>query len=320
MGAFHARTLTNHPEVEEVVVSDVRLDRAASVAESVGGRHVAIEEALALGLDAAVIAAATTKHAGLIERCIRASLPVFCEKPLAVNYEETLAVVERVEASGTVLQVGFQRRFDAGYNEAKRLIDAGKLGTLYCMRIISHDPEPPHEGYILTSGGIFRDLHIHDFDVLRWLTGNEVEDVHAQADVRRYDMFAKYGDFDNAVATIRMSDGLMVVMTGGRQNPLGYDVRHEILGSDDNISVGLDARTPLRSVEPNVDPPTDPYPDFPVRFADAYRAEMNHFLDVARNRAENPCTVRDSLEALRVAEAAVLSVNTGRPVNLSEVA
>jgi myo-inositol 2-dehydrogenase/D-chiro-inositol 1-dehydrogenase len=321
IGRFHAKTLADHPEVEEVAVSDVRPERAALVAEEMGGSHLPLEEIPRSGLDAAVIAAATAAHADLIDLCMRVDLPIFCEKPLAFTYEETVAVVERVESSGAVLQVGFQRRFDAGYREAKRLIDSGELGTLYSMRIVSHDPEPPPnaEEYIPASGGLFRDTHIHDFDVLRWLTGSEVEEVYARAAVRKHEVFARYGDFDNAVTMIRMVDGTMVMMTGGRHDPLGYDVRHEILGSDDSIAVGLDERTPLRSVEPGMVAPVDPYPNFLARFAEAYRAETRHFVDVACGRAENPCTVRDALEALRIAEAAQLSASAGRSVSPLEV-
>jgi myo-inositol 2-dehydrogenase/D-chiro-inositol 1-dehydrogenase len=189
------------------------------------------------------------------------------------------------------------------------------------MRIASHDYEPPPmpDEYIPNSGGLFRDLHVHDYDVLRWLTGAEVEEVYAQAAVRRYDVFAKYGDFDNAATLIRMTNSVMVTLTGGRQDPIGYDVRHEVLGSHDSIAIGLNERTPLRSVEPGMKAPKDPYWSFLVRFENAYRTEMNYFLDVARGRAENPCTVRDSLEALRVAEAAELSVAEQRPISPSEV-
>jgi myo-inositol 2-dehydrogenase/D-chiro-inositol 1-dehydrogenase len=247
-------------------------------------------------------------------------LPAFCEKPLALGFEETVAIVERVESTGAVLQLGFQRRFDPGYREAKRLIDGGKLGTLYSIRMAGHDPEPPHEGYIPQSGGIFRDLHVHDFDILRWLTGGEVEEVYAQGSVRGFDVFARYGDVDTSAALMRMVDGTLVVMTGGRHDPLGYDIRMEIFGSGDSISIGLDDRTPLRSVEPGVTPPKGPaYSNFLERFEDAYRAELARFLDLARGEAENPCTARDSLEALRIAMAADRSLAEKRPVTMEEV-
>jgi myo-inositol 2-dehydrogenase / D-chiro-inositol 1-dehydrogenase len=251
---------------------------------------------------------------------MQAGIPAFCEKPIALGYEETVEVVEEVESSGATLQIGFQRRFDAGYSEAKRLIENGALGTLYSIRLATHDPEPPPEEYIPASGGIFRDLHIHDFDILRWLTGGEVEEVFATGSVRGFDFFAEHGDVDTSAALIRMKDGVVAVLTGGRHDPLGYDVRAEVFGSEDSIAVGVDRRTPLRSVEPGMPPPEKPaYPNFQERFLDAYSAEMKHFLSVVRGEAENPCTARDALEALRIAMAADRSLAEHRPVSISEV-
>jgi len=320
IGAFHARVLAEHTDVRSLIIADVDMERASALAQQVGGEWASIEDTLRSGLDAAVIAAATSAHAELINRCLDAHLPTFCEKPIALGYEETLAVVRRVESSESVLQIGFQRRFDAGYREARRRVTSGELGTLYSVRLATHDPEPPHEAYVPQSGGIFRDLHIHDFDILRWLTGREACEVYAQGSVRTFDMFARYGDVDTSAAMITMSDGVLAVLTGGRQDPLGYDVRTEIFGSGDSIAVGLDRRTPLHSTEPGMDLPDGPaYSDFKVRFAEAYRAELGHFLEVARGRAENPCTARDALEALRIALAADLSLQQHRPVQLDEI-
>ncbi len=320
IGSLHAGLLSERPEVEALVVGDLDPGRAEALAGELGAGHGTIEEVLGSGLDAVVIAASTSAHADLIRAAVDAGIPAFCEKPIALDHEETLDVVEKVEAAGAVLQIGFQRRFDAGYVEAKRRIDEGLLGTLYSIRLATHDPEPPHEGYIPTSGGIFRDLHIHDFDVLRWLTGGEVEEVYATGSVRKFDVFARYGDVDTAAALLTMADGVVAVLTGGRQDPLGYDVRTEIFGSGDSVAVGLDGRTPLRSVEPDAQQGADKaYPNFQVRFEGAYRAELGHFLRLARGEAENPCTARDALEALRVAMAADISFAERRPVQLSEV-
>jgi myo-inositol 2-dehydrogenase/D-chiro-inositol 1-dehydrogenase len=188
------------------------------------------------------------------------------------------------------------------------------------LRLATHDPEPPPEDYIPASGGIFKDLHIHDFDVLRWLTGVEAVEVFATGSVRGFDSFAKHGDVDTSAALITMQDGIVAALTGGRHDPLGYDVRAEVFGSGDSVAVGVDARTPLRSVEPGVPPSEElAYPDFQDRFADAYRAEMEHFLSVVRGEAENTCTARDALEALKIAMAADLSLAERRPVPVSEV-
>ncbi|HJQ29581.1 MAG TPA: Gfo/Idh/MocA family oxidoreductase [Rubrobacter sp.] len=320
IGALHAGVLARDPHVDEILVGDADPERAGSVAREVGGEAGKIEEVLDSSPDAVAIAASTPAHADLIRASVRAGIPTFCEKPIALGYEETVEVVEEVESSGATLQLGFQRRFDAGYSEAKRLIENGALGTLYTIRLATHDPEPPPEEYIPASGGIFRDLHIHDFDILRWLTGDEVEEVYATGSVRGFDIFAEHGDVDTSAALIRMQDGVVAVLTGGRHDPLGYDVRAEVFGSEDSIVVGVDRRTPLRSVEPGMPLPEKPaYPNFQERFVDAYRAEIEHFLSVVRGEAENPCTARDALEALRIAMAADLSLAEHRPVSLSEV-
>jgi myo-inositol 2-dehydrogenase / D-chiro-inositol 1-dehydrogenase len=320
IGALHAGVLARDPGVDTILVGDADPERAESVAGEVGGEAGKIEDVLDSRPDAVVIAASTPAHADLIRASMQAGIPAFCEKPIALGYEETVEVVEEVESSGATLQIGFQRRFDAGYAEAKRLIESGALGTLYSIRLATHDPEPPPEEYIPASGGIFRDLHIHDFDILRLLTGGEVEEVYATGSVRGFEFFAEHGDVDTSAALIRLKEGVVAVLTGGRHDPLGYDVRAEVFGSKDSIAVGMDRRTPLRSVEPGMPPPEKPaYPNFQERFLDAYRAEMEYFLSVVRGEAENPCTARDALEALRIAMAADLSLAEHRPVSLLEV-
>jgi myo-inositol 2-dehydrogenase/D-chiro-inositol 1-dehydrogenase len=139
--------------------------------------------------------------------------------------------------------------------------------------------------------------------------------------VREYDWFEKYGDFDTAAAMIQMEDGVLAVLTGGRRDPYGYDVRAELFGSNDSVAVGLDPATPIRSLEPGAEELFhDPrHANFQERFADAYRAELGHFLDLARGRADNPCTARDALEALRIAVAADRSAAEGRPVAMTEI-
>jgi myo-inositol 2-dehydrogenase / D-chiro-inositol 1-dehydrogenase len=320
IGALHAGLLAGDPRVEEILIGDADSRRAESVAAEVGGRPGTIEDILRSGPDAVVIAASTGAHAPLILACVEAGIPAFCEKPIALGYDDTVEVVEAVESSGAVLQIGFQRRFDAGFAEARRLVESGELGTIYSVRLATHDPEPPPEEYISTSGGIFRDLHIHDFDVLRWLTGAEPTEVYATGSVRGFDFFGRHDDVDTSAALITMQDGVVAVLTGGRHDPLGYDVRAEIFGSRESVAVGVDARTPLRSVEPGT-PPSEQtaYPDFQDRFLDAYRAELKYFLSLASGEVENPCTARDALEALKIAMAADLSLAEHRPVRVSEV-
>jgi myo-inositol 2-dehydrogenase/D-chiro-inositol 1-dehydrogenase len=249
-----------------------------------------------------------------------AGKPTFCEKPLAADLDATIALAADIGSSGIPFQLGFQRRFDAGYCEARRLVSSGDLGTLYAVRLAGHDPEPAHEAYIAQSGGLFRDFSIHDFDVLRWLSGQEVEEVYADGSVLGFPVFAKYGDVDTAVVTLRLSGGTLTVLTVARHDPLGYDIRAELFGSQDSVSVGLGPRTPMRSVEPGVPAPAGPaWQDFLTRFESAYAAELAAFVTVARGEAPSPCTEQDGVAALRIAEAADRSLHEHRPVRLAEI-
>lgn len=201
------------------------------------------------------------------------------------------------------------------------MVDSGELGTLYSMRMAGHDPAPPHESHIPQSGGLFRDFSGHDFDILRWLTGDEVEEVYADGSVRGFPMFAKYDDIDTAVATLRLRSGVLVVMTVSRHDPRGYDIRTELFGSKDSISVGLGPRQLIRSVEPGVPAPEGPaWPGFLDRFTDACRDEMLGFVEVAAGQMATPCTARDGVESARIAEAATTALKEHRVVRLAEVA
>jgi myo-inositol 2-dehydrogenase/D-chiro-inositol 1-dehydrogenase len=320
IGRLHARLLAGLDGVDEILVADALPERARDVAGASGGRPVdSLDEAID-SADAVVIAAATNAHAGLIRSALRRGVPTFCEKPLANDLAATLEIAAEIERSGLPFQLGFQRRFDAGYREARRMVESGELGTLYAVRLAGHDPAPPHEDYIPTSGGLFRDLSIHDFDILRFMTGTEVEEVYAAGAVLNFEVFARYDDVDTAVATLRLANGSLAVLTAARHDPLGYDVRAELFGSRDSVAVGLGPRMPLRSVEPEVprsDGPT--WSNFLVRFEDAYRLELRAFIDVAEGRIPSPCTAQDGVQAMRIAEAATLALRDHRVVGLAEV-
>jgi myo-inositol 2-dehydrogenase/D-chiro-inositol 1-dehydrogenase len=321
IGRLHARLLAATPGVDRVIVADALPDRAAEVARDVGIDAAPTIDAAMDGADAVVIAAATDAHAGLTRAAIGRGLPTFCEKPLAFGLEDTIVLATEIEASGVPFQLGFQRRFDAAYREARRLVESGELGTVYVVRLTGHDPAPPHESYIPASGGLFRDFSIHDFDVLRWLTGDEVEEVYADGGATNFPVFAKYDDVDTAVATLRLAGGSFAILSVTRHDPLGYDVRTEVFGSKDSVAVGLGPQTPLRSVEPGVPPPAGPaWSNFLVRFEAAYAAEFAEFVRVARGEAASPCTARDGVAALRVAEAATIALKEHRIVRLEEIA
>ncbi len=309
MGAFRADWLARRPEVEEVLV-----------ASGDPARGHPVEEVLEAEPDAVVISSATPDHPAQIAACAQRGLPMLCEKPLAPTLRETRAATELAERAGTLLQVSFQRRFDPGFAEAKRLAATGRLGTLYCVRLNAYDHEPSPEQYIPGSGGIHRDLLIHDFDIARWLTGVEVKEVYATGAVRRWERFGRYGDVDTAAVVLTMEGGMPVLVAGTRHDPRGYDFRAELLGSEDSIAVGLDARTPLRSVEaaaPALD--RDPYRGFLDRFAHAFDAELRAWLEAVRGGRDNPCPGVAALHALRVAVACDRSRAERRPVRVSEV-
>jgi len=316
---MHAKILSALVEPGALIVADVDTARAQSVATEVGAEAAEIGPAIQQA-DALVIAASSTAHPELIRAGIGRGIPVFCEKPLATDLDETRRLVDEIESSGIPFQLGFQRRFDAAYREARRLVEDGTLGRLYVLRLAGHDPAPPHESYIPQSGGIFNDFSVHDFDVTRWLTGQEVEEVYADGDVLGFPMFAKYDDVDTAVATLRLSGGTRGILSVTRHDPRGYDIRTELFGSGDSVTIGLGPRTPMRSLEPGVPPPPGPaWSMFIDRFHDAYENELRAFLGVARGEKESACTARDGLEAVRVAVAATRSLHEHRPVRISEV-
>jgi myo-inositol 2-dehydrogenase / D-chiro-inositol 1-dehydrogenase len=313
IGAFHAATLAAHPGVDELVVSDADGGRAAQVAARLGARV-----GDAFDSDAVVVATPTATHAELLMRACATGVPVFCEKPVASGVRDTLRVLDAVRRSGTVVHIGFQRRFDAGYAAARKALAAGELGTLHRVHMLTADPRPPDPGYIPTSGGIYRDCHIHDFDILRWVTGREADTVYATGSNRGEAFFAEAGDVDNSAALLTMDDGTLVTLQGSRYNGAGYDVRMELAGTLGTWAVGLDPRVPLTSAE-GLQPPGEPWPDFATRFEPAYVAELGAFLAAARGETESPCTVEDALAALYLAEAAELSRREGRPVRVTEV-
>jgi myo-inositol 2-dehydrogenase/D-chiro-inositol 1-dehydrogenase len=321
IGVLHARTLLALPGVASVAVSDVAPGRAAAVAADLGAAAATVEELLDSQADALVIAAATPAQAPLLRLAAQAGVPAFCEKPVALDLATLDELADEVERAGVLVQVGFQRRFDAGFRAAREAVAAGALGTLLVLRAATHDPVPPAVEYIAGSGGIFRDLQIHDVDAIRFVTGQDVVDVYADGAVRESALVEVSGDVDVAVAVLRLSGGALAILSGSRYDPLGYDVRLEVLGTGDSIAVGLDSRTPLRSVEPGATGADGPaYANFIERFAPAYREELAAFVDAVREGSASPCPLGEAQAALAVAVAAGRSRAERRPVPIAEVA
>jgi myo-inositol 2-dehydrogenase / D-chiro-inositol 1-dehydrogenase len=321
IGALHAETLRDLPGVDDVLVADVDTERAVALADALGVRAVdGLDELFASRPDGVVITAATSAHAELLLRALDGGIPAFCEKPVALDVPGTVEIVRRAEESPVPVQIGFQRRFDAGYLEARRALHSGELGLLHTLRAVTADQAPPHAAYIPTSGGLFRDCSIHDFDILRWLTGREVVSVYAQGANRGEAFFREGGDVDTSAALLRFDDDVLATVTATRYNGAGHDVRLEVCGSKDSRIVGLDDRAPLPTAEPGISWQRErPYASFADRFRDAYVTELQAFTEVAAGRRPSPCTAADALEALYVAEACDLSRRTGEPVELAGI-
>ncbi|MER8194983.1 Gfo/Idh/MocA family oxidoreductase [Streptomyces microflavus] len=324
IGTFHAEVLSRHPAVDSLLVADADPERAAVAATRTGASAVPVDAMFTGGgrdlPDALVICSATAAHASLIARAARAGLPAFCEKPIALDLPGTLGALAEVEAAGSILQLGFMRRFDAGYGEARAAVREGRLGRLHTVRAVTSDPAPPPADYLPLSGGLYRDCLVHDFDILRWVTGREVSEVYATGSDAGPAMFRAAGDVDTAAALLTLDDGTLATATATRCNGAGYDVRMELAGELDQIAVGLDDRTPLTSAEPEgPGAPAKPWPGFLERFAPAYEAELDAFLRVARGELANPCDGREALHALRIAEACEISRRERRPVAMEEI-
>ena len=317
MGAFHARLLGAATRVDEVLVADLDPERAAAAARAAGGRAIGLEEALQA--DAVIIATPAEVHAEAVEAAVAAGVPALCEKPLASTLADTIRLVELVESHAVPVQVGFQRRFDAGFREAHRLASSGELGALQLLRLTAHDPriEPSVRGEAMEVAGLFLHSSVHDFDMARWLSGQEVRELIAVA-TRRDDPHPAASDFETAVVTLQLTGGTLAVLDATLLDPAGYDTRAELIGERGSCAVGLGPQTPIRRLDP-AETPADPWQHYLVRFRDAYAAELDAFLGVVRGERPVPAGVRDGLEAMRIAVAATRSVVERRPVNLNEI-
>lgn len=318
IGAMHAAHLARMSTVDELVLFDPVPGRGAQAAGSIGARAADDLDALLAACDGVLVATPTATHPEVVRRALATGVPALCEKPIARSYEEMRALVTDIDAAGVEVVVGFQRRFDPAVAELRRRVRSGEVGTIYLARSAGHDAAPPDFGYLPASGGIFHDLLIHDLDAVPWLVGEPVVEVYAAGSVLVHEAFAAADDVDNCVATLTFAGGAHALLSGGRHNGAGYDHRLEVFGSKDSLAVGVDARTPLRSLEPGVPAPADPYDGFPERFRRAYENELAVFVEVVAGRAANPSPARESLVSQRLADACDASRRSGAPVRVTE--
>jgi scyllo-inositol 2-dehydrogenase (NAD+) len=280
-----------------------------------------VEKLLALReLDAVIIATPTSTHAELVMAAARAEKAIFCEKPLALTIEGTREVIDAVARAQVPLQVGFMRRFDRAYQEAKALIADGRIGQPVTFKAVSRDPFCPRRDFSdpTRSGGLIMDMGIHDFDLARWLMGSEVERVSAEGTILVCKDLAEVGDIDNAVVNLRFSSGALGNVEVSRNAFYGYDIRTEILGSEGALQIGKHQHTPLllltrTGAQYNV----TPY--LMERFGDAYRAQLQYFAQCLREGNTPTVGGKDALAACTIAVAATQAYQTAQPVRLDAI-
>jgi myo-inositol 2-dehydrogenase/D-chiro-inositol 1-dehydrogenase len=313
LGAAHARTLASLPEVHLAVVADPA-PAARELGARFGARALADpgEAILDREVEAVVIVTPTDTHAALIEAAARARKAIFCEKPIALDVPSTERALAVVAECGVPLQIGFQRRYDAGFAEAHRRIAAGELGRVHLLRSVSHDPYPPPPHYIPTCGGQFVDMTIHDIDIARFLTGSEVAGVSATGVAlgAQAAAFQAVGDWDTTVLTLRFAAGGLGSIVNSRQAGYGYDIHTDVLGDHGGLKVGYERHTPITRYD-RAGAHHDYVPYFPERFAQAYAAELQAFVEAVRGGKAVTPTGHDGLMALRIALAATASAREG---------
>jgi myo-inositol 2-dehydrogenase/D-chiro-inositol 1-dehydrogenase len=326
IGAMHATTISGLQQQlrqqgvnVNLALTDVATEHAQSVAARLGAEFLpSAEDLVDAGVDGLVIATGTATHPELIKLGVDAGVPVFCEKPVALSVSDAMPVLDYISAAKGQVMIGHQRRFDAGYLEAKRAFSAGELGWIHTLRAVTCDVTPPPVEFLTSSGGLFRDCSVHDFDILRWLTGREIVEVYARGSNNGDPAIGAVGDVDTALAILTFDDGTVGTVSASRYNGAGHDVRLEIQGSEGSLMVGLDERAALRSAEPGVTFPSGPsHVTFAERFQAAYSAEMTAFVELVLGQRSNPCTPEDAVAASRVADAAQESLLTGTAVRVA---
>lgn len=320
IGRVHARAIAATPGARLVAVADALPEAAAALAGAEGAAVRTVDQiAASADVDAVAICTPTDTHADLIERFARAGKPIFCEKPIDLSLARVRACLEVVAQTGTPLMIGFNRRFDPHFAALKAQVDAGAIGAVEQVQITSRDPGLPHLEYLPRSGGLFRDMTIHDFDMARHLLGEEPEWLMATATVLVDPRVAALGDVDTAIVVMQTASGRQAVITNSRRASYGYDQRIEVHGASGMVQAvnvheaGIVTATALGFTAP----PLQNF--FMDRYAAAYAAEIAAFVrHLSEGSAPTP-SGQDGLMALAMAEAAALSVARGARIRLAEV-
>lgn len=318
IGRVHAINIAGHSRSQLVAVSDVNEDAAHSLADAYGAKANSSDAILAdASIDAVLIATSTDTHSDLIEKATAAGKAVLCEKPVDLSLERAQRCLDAVDKTGVPVMIGFNRRFDPNFSAIRASIAAGEIGKPELLSITSFDPAPPPVAYVKVSGGLFRDMMIHDFDMANFLMGNMPKTVHAAGTSIVDPEIGKVGDVDTAVVTLTYADGRIAVIKNSRRAVYGYDQRVEILGSEGLLSAGnVLENTVSKATKQGV---TSAKPEFFFleRYMRAYAAEWDAFVAAILDGAAIPVSLKDGVDALSLAEAATRSAKSGQPVSLA---
>ena len=323
IGQLHARHLSYRiPQAELTMISDIVEEAARHCAQECRVDRYSTDYHDILShpdIQAVLICSSTDTHAEIIEEAASAGKHIFCEKPIdhdLGNIDRALAAVEK---AGVLLQVGFNRRFDANYQRVRQAVESGEVGEPHLMHIISRDPGPPPIEYIKVSGGIFLDMTIHDFDMARFLIGAEVEEICTAGAVRVDPAIGDAGDLDTVMITLKFTNGVIASIDNSRKAVYGYDQRVEVFGSKGCISVGNNyPNTATVQTEHNIrrDLPLNFFMD---RYVDSYLEEIDQFLQAVLNKSPVPVSGKDGRIPVVMAHAARKSYEENRPVRLDEI-
>jgi myo-inositol 2-dehydrogenase/D-chiro-inositol 1-dehydrogenase len=316
MGRFHAANLAARiPGAHLAALVESRAEVLAEAAADLGVTRTYTQPGDALGdpgVDAVIVATPTPTHAAIIAAAAGAGKHVFCEKPINQDPSAIAEACQAAARAGVMLQVGYQRRFDPSLERAHDLIRAGAVGAPYLIKLTGHDLEPPSLDYLRVSGGIFRDMSIHDFDMARWLAGDEVAEVYATGVARIQPDLEALGDVDVAATVLRFRGGCLAMVDNSRQSPPGYDVRVEVYGPEGHIVVGEQTRTSVTVWRAGGGERDTVQPWFTERFADAYRREIEDFAACVRQGRRPRAAGEDDLAAIAIAGAATRSLRSGK--------
>lgn len=300
-----------------MAISDIRKGAAEQCAANLGIREVYGEPESVIDhpdIDAVLICSSTNTHAALIEAAAAAGKHIFCEKPIDLDLARVDRVLATVEQAGVKLMVGFNRRFDHNFRRVRDLVEAGAIGTPQILHIISRDPAPPPIEYVKVSGGIFLDMTIHDFDMVRFLSGAEIVEVHAYGAVLVDPKIGDAGDVDTAMTTLRLSNGALAVIENSRQAVYGYDQRVEVFGSAGSAEALNEAPAQIRLSTADGVRSENPLYFFLERYQASFVAELEAFFTCVRDDTEPLVGGKDGLMSVAVGLAATRSRAVNRPV------